>query len=209
MSEDYTVMARWKSDDLDATALYRRKKEMVIREAARAFSRNGYHGTSLEDIAKQLGVTKAALYYYVKSKQQILFACHGLALDLAEAALEAAAETPGNGLDKLTVFTAAYVHAVTQPLGMVVMLEDVHCLEPEHLDVVTRRRLTLSDSLEELIRDGLSDGSIFTTAPPVTAVQLLLGAIHAIPRWRQQNTIPPATTLADQYADMTRRMLTA
>ena len=47
------------------------KRQALLKEAARAFSSNGYHSTSLLDVAKVLGVTKTALYYYVESKQQI------------------------------------------------------------------------------------------------------------------------------------------
>ena len=51
------------------------KTEAVLQAAARLFYRRGFHGTSLDDIARSLGVSKPTLYYYVASKEQILFAC--------------------------------------------------------------------------------------------------------------------------------------
>ena len=45
-----------------------RKREAILRSAARAFSRAGYHGTSMEDIGESLLMTKGALYYYFKDK---------------------------------------------------------------------------------------------------------------------------------------------
>lgn len=47
-------------------------KERILEEAVRLFSKRGYAGTSMNDIAMQLGVTKAALYKHYKSKQEIL-----------------------------------------------------------------------------------------------------------------------------------------
>ena len=46
-------------------------KESILEEALRQFSQKGFDGTSMSDIAKPLGITKAALYKHFKSKQQI------------------------------------------------------------------------------------------------------------------------------------------
>lgn len=47
-------------------------KERILEEALKLFARSGYMGTSMNDIAASLGVTKAALYKHYTSKQEIL-----------------------------------------------------------------------------------------------------------------------------------------
>ena len=47
-------------------------KERILDEALRLFAQSGYIGTSMNDIADRMGVTKAALYKHYKSKQEIL-----------------------------------------------------------------------------------------------------------------------------------------
>lgn len=47
-------------------------KERILEEALKLFAQSGYMGTSMNDIAAKLGVTKAALYKHYKSKQEIL-----------------------------------------------------------------------------------------------------------------------------------------
>ncbi len=47
-------------------------KERILDAALELFARCGYLGTSMSDIAKQLGITKAALYKHYASKQEIL-----------------------------------------------------------------------------------------------------------------------------------------
>lgn len=47
-------------------------KERILEEALKLFAQSGYMGTSMNDIAINLGVTKAALYKHYKSKQEIL-----------------------------------------------------------------------------------------------------------------------------------------
>ena len=48
------------------------KRKAIIREAARVFNRRGSHGTTLEDVAERLGVSKTALYRYVDNKNDLL-----------------------------------------------------------------------------------------------------------------------------------------
>ena len=47
-------------------------KERILDEALKLFAQSGYMGTSMNDIADRMGVTKAALYKHYKSKQEIL-----------------------------------------------------------------------------------------------------------------------------------------
>ena len=60
------------------------KRKAIIREAARCFNRRGSHGTTLEDVAERLGVTKTALYRYVNNKNDLLCACHEEAMEIAD-----------------------------------------------------------------------------------------------------------------------------
>src|SRR5882724_13115388 len=77
---------------------YEVKRRMALETAARAFNERGFYKTSLDDIAAELNVTKAALYYYFRSKDEILYECHS-------AAIQSITDTPldrraANGLAK-------------------------------------------------------------------------------------------------------------
>ena len=77
------------------------KRRAVIRSAGQAFRRRGYHNTSMIQIAKTLGLTKPALYYYVKNKEEVLFECHLIAYDAMDEILNTKPEATHNGLDYL------------------------------------------------------------------------------------------------------------
>ena len=77
------------------------KREAVIRAAARAFNERGYHHTSLDDIAADLGVTKPTVYYYVANKEQLLFECFLAGLRPIREALREAERLPGPGRERL------------------------------------------------------------------------------------------------------------
>ena len=53
----------------------------IMKSAAAAFRRLGYHGATVEQIAAALHMKKGNLYYYFKNKEEILFACHQYSLD--------------------------------------------------------------------------------------------------------------------------------
>src|ERR1700756_384168 len=53
----------------------------ILKSAAAAFRRLGYHGATVEQIAAALQMKKGNLYYYFKNKEEILFACHQYSLD--------------------------------------------------------------------------------------------------------------------------------
>ena len=64
------------------TAATSERRIEILKSAAAAFRRRGYHGASVDEIASALEMTKGNLYYYFKNKEDILFACHDYSLDL-------------------------------------------------------------------------------------------------------------------------------
>jgi AcrR family transcriptional regulator len=70
-------------------------RDRALAVALELFARHGYTATSLREIAEQLGVTKAALYFHFRTKEEILTAIMRGYLDgIAELADEAAASRP-------------------------------------------------------------------------------------------------------------------
>ena len=53
-----------------------RRRAEILHAALRAFREQGYHATTLDDIAEHVGVRKTALYHYFPDKEAILYECH-------------------------------------------------------------------------------------------------------------------------------------
>ena len=68
------------------------KLEFILRTSARIFAEKGYHSTSMRDISRETGVSLAGLYYYCRSKEELLFLiqdnCFGRVLERLEKQLE-------------------------------------------------------------------------------------------------------------------------
>lgn len=160
----------------------RRKREAVLRVAASAFNRRGFANTSMDDVASVLGVSKPTLYQYFKSKQELLFACHQVAMDNGEAGLALAAAHEGTGLEKLIIYLRRYMEGIFGDLGNCPVLTDVDSLTPDDREQVVARRKRISAATKGLITLGVADGSIGPCDPKLASL-FALGVVNWIPAW--------------------------
>jgi TetR/AcrR family transcriptional regulator len=157
------------------------KREAIIKEAARAFNRRGYHGTNLDEVARKLGVSKTALYYYVKGKESLLMACHGIAIDIAMDAVARASNEPSAD-KKLQAVLRYYIRGLTDELrGCVVLLEE-GALSPANLRALKAKRDKYEKALRTIVREGMEEG-VFVPSDERIAVFVILGAVNWISKW--------------------------
>lgn len=180
----------------DRVELHRRRREEVVRTAAQAFSQNGFANTSMGEVAATLGISKATLYQYFKSKQEILYECHLVSMDHGEAGLAMAAAHDGDGLEKFLVYLRRYMQGAFGELGNLAMLTDVNSLSPDSRKTVVQRRAKISHATDSLIAAGIEDGSI-RGGDPKTGKLFAMGVINWIPAW----FIPDGPYSADELVD--------
>ncbi len=158
------------------------KRKAIIREAARVFNRRGSHGTTLDDVAERLGVTKTALYRYVDNKNDLLCACHEEAMEIANEHLEHGERTGKTGLDKIQIAMTGYLRSMISELGVPVLLLEENALEKESARRIVELRDKFEARLRALVKMGIDDGSIIAVDPKL-AVFMLLGAVHWVTKW--------------------------
>ncbi|HWF86246.1 MAG TPA: TetR/AcrR family transcriptional regulator [Vicinamibacterales bacterium] len=172
----------------------------ILKSAAAAFRRLGYHGATVEQIAAALHMKKGNLYYYFKNKEEILFACHQYSLDrlmelLAE--IEEAEATPDQKLRRLIV---AFVHTILDELHGTALFLDLEALSPAHLKAVIVRRDRFDHGMRQIVEQGIASG-LFAASDAKLLSFAILGAVNWIPRWF--NPAGPSTSqqIADRFAD--------
>src|SRR5437773_10286088 len=84
----------------------------ILKSAAAAFRKLGYHGATVEQIAAALRMKKGNLYYYYRNKEEILFACHQHSLDILVDLLDQAAQSAEPPEVKLRRLIVAFVHTI-------------------------------------------------------------------------------------------------
>ena len=66
------------------------QRDRMLKAAAHCFNQKGYSGTALKDVADILGLTDAALYYYVRNKEELVYQCYLRAADVGCDAMDRA-----------------------------------------------------------------------------------------------------------------------
>ena len=192
----------WKATVLSRDEQYDLKRKALIQEAARAFSARGYHDTSLVDVARELGVTKGALYYYVKSKQEILFECHMSSIELGDRAIEHARSIDGSGFASVVALAHRYMELLVGESGTLAVLTEFDALEPENRKIVAAGRTRFGNTFRELIERGQADGSVRGAINAKIAEFFYLGAVNWATRWFDPGGELDGSLVAAQFADL-------
>ena len=160
----------------------RGKRDAVLDEAARRLNARGVSLTSLSEIAQALGLTRAALYYYVEDRDDLVFQCYRRACEAMARDLDAAAKAPGTGLDRLRAFV---VRALDEDRPEPAVLSEVAALPSPQRETIEALGQGNLAQLIDLIEAGMVDGSVRSCDPLIVA-QAIIGMISWIPlapRW--------------------------
>jgi AcrR family transcriptional regulator len=172
----------------------------ILKSAAAAFRRVGYHGATVEQIAAALHMKKGNLYYYFKNKEEILFACHQYSLDrLMEllAGIERSDAAPDQKLRQLIV---AFVHTILDELHGTALFLDLQALSPAHLRAVIVRRDRFDRGMRQIVEQGIASGLFVSTDAKLLSFAIL-GAVNWIPRWFNPGGPSTSQQIADRFAD--------
>src|SRR5262245_29210955 len=186
----------------------RRRRIEILRSAAVAFRRRGYHGATTQEIADSLKMTKGSLYYYFRSKEEILFFCHDYSLDIL---LELLADAEGAKLSAdatLRGLIAAFVHMIIDELRGTALTLDVKALSPRHLRAVVAKRDRFDRGLRRLLPPGMEAGG-FAHGHPKLLGFAILGAVNCITRWFDPRGPASSAEIGRAFADYLVAGLTA
>lgn len=163
-------------------ANFEKRREIILRVAAREFNQKGIQNTSLDDIAARLRVTKPALYHYVSSKDEMIRQCLEMAMTENGKLLDSVNGLNATGLGKLQYVFERWAANATTDFGRGMVLIEPHSLSDEsrktHLD---SHRLILR-SVEAIIEEGIRDNSVRKCNPAVMALGLM-GVFNSPARW--------------------------
>jgi AcrR family transcriptional regulator len=173
----------------------------VLRECARIFTEQGYHQTSINELAERLGVAKPMLYYYGHSKDGLLFSCGQVARDELANAMEQAQADHYTGLQKIEHFFREYTKIIATDFGRCLVLIDPRSLEPATRAQDLAGRREMEETVRNMIREGQADGTLRKCDVTIIA-RTLFGAFNGIARWYRPTSSLSPMALADAYLDI-------
>ena len=178
------------------------REEEIHRAAARIFHRKGYAATSLQDIADEVGILKGSLYYYIDSKEDLLFGITQTIHRLAAQNADRAAAMGGSCADRLRFLVELHVASFGVHLEMIrVFYTEYGALGPERrAEVMADRRRYERYSLE-LITDGQAAGEFCPDLDARVANNAILTMVNTVYMWFN-GTNGDLEAIATQYGEM-------
>src|SRR5262245_8974709 len=157
----------------------------ILKSAAKAFRKLGYHGATVEQIAAALHMKKGNLYYYFKNKEEILFACHQYSLDRLTQLLEEIEASDAPPDVKLRRLVSAFVHTILDELHGTALFLDLEALTPAHLKAAIVRRDRFDRGVRKVIEQGIATGMFGDAGSNDVKLTTfaMMGAVNWIPRW--------------------------
>jgi AcrR family transcriptional regulator len=173
------------------------RRNELTREAARLFAQKGYHGTSIGEIAKALGVQKGSLYSHIKSKQDLLYETMVEGARTFHAGLDAIPEeVPAT--EKIRLALRSHLRVVADQLDVAtVFVQEWRYLEGERRDEIVAERRRYEERIRELFREGRELGELRSDLDDATAALLALSAANWAYTWLQPGR--DTDELADRF----------
>jgi AcrR family transcriptional regulator len=176
------------------------RKIEILRSAVDAFRRRGFHGASMDQIARALGMQKGNLYYYFKSKEAILFFCHDYSLDILLERLGEVEREQAPPAQRLRRLIVAFVHMILDDLHGTALTMDLQALTRPHLRSVVKKRDRFDRGVRAVIEDGMRQG-VFRPGDSKLLAFAILGAANWITRWYDPAGKASSDAIATAFAD--------
>jgi AcrR family transcriptional regulator len=182
----------------------------LIEVATQVFYEKGYDAASLQDIADRLGMLKGSLYYYIQSKEDLLFDVISAVHKEGLAVVRACADTAGDPLQRLRAVIVGHVeHTCANLVQTAVFLHELSALPPERRVEVLGNEHAYQGVFRDLIELAQKDGLARADLDPRLAALSVLGSTNWVYRWFRPGGDFSAEQIAEELAEMAIRGIAA
>ncbi|MGC2939120.1 MULTISPECIES: TetR/AcrR family transcriptional regulator [unclassified Brevibacterium] len=177
-------------------------RETLINKATEVFVSRGYDGTSMDTVARELGITKSAIYHHVKSKEELLH----LAISRGIRALDSAVETESlrenlTALERLQLAVHASVVILIEYHHSVTLLLRVRGNSPLEREALEARR-NIDAKVRALVESAIAEGGLRSDFTPGLITRLLFGMVNSITEWYRTSYPVDPDTIAEAVTTM-------
>jgi AcrR family transcriptional regulator len=173
--------------------------ESLLDIAVRRFNESGYDGTSMEDLARSLGITKSAIYHHVPGKEELLRLAVNRALDGLFEVVERLDSVDGRAVDRLEYLVRSSVEVLIDRLPYVTLLLRVRGNTKVERAALARRR-EFDGVVTELVTAAIEEGDLRPDIDPSTTARLLFGMVNSIAEWYRPRRGPDLPTAVVRVA---------
>ncbi|MEH7276912.1 TetR/AcrR family transcriptional regulator [Neobacillus vireti] len=185
-----------------------KKKQEILRSAAAILVEKGYQGTTMEEIAAKLLMTKGSMYYYFKNKDDLLYQCHLMIMELCLDGIEKVVNSDSTPIEKLRHAIKEHILLATREKSMFMALtKPNHNFSEDQLKEILELRKSYSLYFDRIILEGIEINA-FENVDVRMVRLIILGALNWIQEWYDQNGPQSAEEISDTYARYLLKMIT-
>ena len=156
----------------------------VVAAAGRLFAERGYHGTSMRDLGRELGLLGSSLYAHVESKQDLLVEVVEEGARLFEDSARTAMLEEGSASERLRALVAGHVDVVLDHLDIArTFLNEARALDVTRRARVIEARDHYEAGFRSVLQEGIASGEFRRDLDPKTTSIFVLSILNAIERW--------------------------
>jgi TetR/AcrR family transcriptional regulator, cholesterol catabolism regulator len=181
------------------------KLQEIERVSARLFAHNGYHRTTMRDIARALGMNQASLYHYFTGKEDILFKLMNDAMDDAMAVLEEICAEKRPPEEKLGAVLQFYTcHYAGDQERLILLVHEGSALPDGKRQILVEKERRYVQLFKGLFQE-LADRNRMKAVPPSIATFAFFGMVHYTIKWYRKDGPMAPDGLAQSFAEILLR----
>ena len=176
--------------------------EAVLRSAANIFFAKGFHATSIEDVARDVGMLKGSLYYYIKSKDDLLFQLLLAGIEDGDAFIAKQIDPEGDPVEQLERAIRAQIDYIIQnkvPFGL--FLHEFESLPGKRQHKLTSVMSRYNNRFVELVQRGQQQGKLMEGQPWII-VNGMLGMCNWLYRWYDTDHVSDPEQVKQAFIEM-------
>ena len=159
------------------------KRSEILNMCAHFFYEKGYRGTNLDEVAEVLEITKPAIYYYFKSKDEILCELYSTTMDYLLEHIESIFYKNDSSITKLKNMITMHVQVVTTNIPLItIVLQEQKELPIVHRKNMKNKNKKYGDYFLQVIQKGINDGE-FIDANAFLLTQNIIGMCNGLLTW--------------------------
>lgn len=181
----------------------RKREREILDAAAEMFHRHGYANTSVQQIANAVGLLKGSLYYYIDSKEDLLFRVLDEVHSGGNAIIEEVGALEAPPLEKLRLYIRRHIeYNASRIVQVAVYYHDAKLLSPDRRALIVRQRKDYESCLIALIEAAQAEGAIHPELSPSLLTNGVLGAMNWIYTWYRPSGPLSPQQLGELYGDL-------
>lgn len=177
-------------------------QEELLAAAAVLFAERGYRAVAIDDIAESVGSAKSVIYYYFKSKNEILWKIFTKIYDSYFEMVSSALGLNLGPRETLRQIIINHAVKVTQQTSWTaIYFREERELDEQQRELITMRKRKYDAAIEEVYRKGVQEG-VFRDMPPHIVVSGIMGMCNWLYTWFREGGAYTTSEVAECYASL-------